>query len=395
MAERKRRGKGEGGIRQRADGRWEATLELGWRDGKRRRKSLFGRTRAEVAQKLREAQVKTERGLPLGDARMTVETLLDRWMDLQRQTDKAANTLAQYEWAIEGHLKPMLGSKRLIHLTAEDVEDMLSDRAAAGAARNSLVRMRSVLAMALTHAVRRDLVARNVADLAHVPSAPKRDSRSLTVDQAKAFLEAAAGDRLNAAYVTMLMVGLRPSEALGLRWSDVDLKTGTVHVRQALKRGHRSRLELGELKTKGSRRSLAAPGPVVEALKAHRRAQLEERMLAGPAWVDLDLVFTTQIGTWIEPRNFRRSFDKVTEKAGLGKWHPHELRHSTVSILSAAGVREEDVADVVGHVTTRMTHQVYRHQITPTIDAGREAMDRLFGSIGGQIGGQPASGGPE
>jgi integrase len=225
------------------------------------------------------------------------------------------------------------------------------------------------------------------------PDGPKRDSRSLTLDQARALLEAATADRLHAAFVTMVMVGLRPSEALGLPWQNVDLDTGTIHVRQALKRGHRSRLELGELKTKGSRRSLAAPAPVVDALRAHRRRQMEERMAAGPAWVDAGLVFTTQIGTWIEPRNFLRMFDRVVDAAGLGKWHPHELRHSTVSLLSAAGVREEDVADIVGHATTRMTHNVYRHQVTPTIDAGRAAMEQIF-AIGGQIGGQRAASGP-
>jgi integrase len=268
---------------------------------------------------------------------------------------------------------------------------MLAELAAGGAARNTMMRLRSVLAMALDQAVRRDLVARNVAALAETPTGPKRDSRSLTLEQAAAFLEAASADRLHAAFVTMLMLGLRPSEALGLPWEHVNLDTGVIAVRQGLKRGHRTRLELGALKTKGSRRSLAAPTPVMDALRAHRRRQLEERMAAGPAWVDTGLVFTTQIGTWIEPRNFLRKFDRVVAAARLGKWHPHELRHSAVSLLSAAGVREEDVADIVGHATTRMTHQVYRHQVTPTIDAGKEAKEQKFG-IGGQVGGQTSFG---
>jgi integrase len=94
--------------------------------------------------------------------------------------------------------------------------------------------------------------------------------------------------------------------------------------------------------------------------------------------MDTGLVFTTSLGTAIDPRNFRRSFTRMTERDGLGRWHPNELRHSAVSLLSAAGVREEDVADVVGHVTTRMTHRVYRHQVAPAITAGKEAMERIF-----------------
>jgi integrase len=154
---------------------------------------------------------------------------------------------------------------------------------------------------------------------------------------------------------------------------------------QAVKRV-RSRSVLGTLKTAGSRRTLAAPAPVVEALRDHRIRQLEERLAVGAAWLDHGLVFTNTLGGLVDATKFNRAFSATTKRAGLGHWHPHELRHSFVSLASFAGVREEDVADVVGHVTTRMTHRVYRHQVTPTLTAGKAAMERLFG---GQVGGQP------
>ena len=388
----KRRGHGEGGIRLRPDGRWEATLDRGWKDGKRDRKSFYGRTRSEVAEKLRNAQAQSDRGLPLGDRRTTVEAHLDRWLQLQRRSGKAAKTIEQYEWAIQ-HLAPALGKRRLVDLTAEEVDDFLGKKAEAGYARNSLMRMRSVLAQALQHAVRRDALARNVAALADTPDGPFTPGRALTVGQAATLLEVMVGDRLEAAYVTMLMTAIRPGEALGLAWEDVDLDAGQMRIRQALKvekgRGGRpGRLVLGQLKTAGSRRTLALPAPALDRLRAHRRRHLEERMEAGPAWRDHGLVFTTEIGTPLSPSNFRRCFDRLTKRAGLGHWHPNELRHSAVSLLSAAGVRLEDVADVAGHTTTRMTGQVYRHQITPTINAGKEPMERLFGGVGGQFGGQ-------
>src|SRR5207245_7929758 len=114
------------------------------------------------------------------------------------------------------------------------------------------------------------------------------------------------------------------------------------------------------------------------ALRTHRLRQLEERVALGPAWRDSGLVFTTAIGTAVHPSNFRRSFSRATMRAGLGHWHPHELRHSAVSLLSAAGVRIEDVADVVGHSTTRTTEAVYRHTVLPATTGAREAMERLF-----------------
>jgi integrase len=303
---------------------------------------------------------------------------LERWLEQQQRTGKAPNTLAQYEWSVRVHLVPTLGRKRLAQLSADDVDRLLADRAAVGAARNTLVRLRAVLGMALDHAMRRDLVSRNVAKLTDTPAGPAKPGRSLTVEQARAFLESTEGDRLHAAYLVMLLLGLRPGETLGLPWDAVDLEAGTVRIHQALKVDRGTQLVVGALKTKGSRRTLALPTPLLEALRAHRRRQTEER-LASPVWHDSGLVFTTTIGTAIDPRNFRRIFGRATGRAGLGRWHPHEMRHSTVSLLSAAGVRLEDVADVVGHATTRMTHEVDRHQVAPTIASGKDAMELLFG----------------
>jgi integrase len=394
VAGRKRRGRGEGGIRLRPDGRWEASIDRGWKDGKRDRRCFYGGTRADVAEKLRRAQAQTDRGLPLGDKRTTVAVHLEHWLTLQQRSAKAVNTVAQYEWAIRKHLVPKLGHRRLVDLTAEHVDDFLGAEAEAGYSRNSLMRMRSVLVQALDQAVKRDALARNVAVLTDTPDGPASAGRTLTREQASALVDAVAGDRLEAAFITMLMLGVRPGETLGLPWDDVDLDAGNVRIRQALK-VERGVPVIGQLKTAGSRRTLALPAPVSDALRAQRRRQLADRMAAGPAWSDSGLVFTTAIGTPLAPRNFRRSFDRLTRRAGLGHWHPNELRHSFTSLCSAAGVRLEDVADMLGHTTTRMTSQVYRHQVTPTISAGKEAMERLFGAsgeLGGQFGGQTVAG---
>jgi integrase len=124
---------------------------------------------------------------------------------------------------------------------------------------------------------------------------------------------------------------------------------------------------------------LDLPTPVVEALRAHRVRQLEERLRAGRAWLDSGLVFTTSVGTPLDPANLRRLFSALTKRAGLGHWTPKELRHSAASLLSASGVPLELVADVLGHDGTRMTAAVYRHAVRPTVAAGAEAMERLFG----------------
>jgi integrase len=180
---------------------------------------------------------------------------------------------------------------------------------------------------------------------------------------------------------------MRPGEVLGLPWSDVELDEGVVRIRQALKReyivgenGRRKQvLVLGSLKTPKSRRSLAAPPILIDALRRHQEAQALDEELAGDAWQDKGLVVMTATGTWVDPANFRRTFSRVTTKAGLGHWKPNELRHSFVSLLNDQGVPLENIADATGHETTRMTSGVYRHLVDPVIRHAAGPMTDLFG----------------
>jgi integrase len=250
---------------------------------------------------------------------------------------------------------------------------------AAGKGRRTVARVRSYLGLALVVAQRRNKISRNVGRIAEMPATPPpAQRRSLTTEQATALLRAAEANRLKALFVTGLMLGLRPGELTGLRWQDVDLKAGRVVVDVSLKR-ERGKLRLGETKTAKSRRVLKIPSPVIDALQAHRVRQKEEQLRAGPSWMNSGLVFTTEVGTPIDPTNLRRAFHKLTDQAGLGPWAPNELRHSAASLLSAAGVPLEEIADVLGHVGTRMLEQHYRHQTRPAVEAHVATMEGLFG----------------
>jgi len=374
-----RRGAGEGAIYySSAHGRWEAALDKGRRpDGRRDRITLSGRTRAEVRAKLREAQRAVEAGLPTGQARMTAD-VCGRYMANLPAAVRSPNTVDGLRWAIDRHILPAIGSRRLRDLLPGEVEDMLRARSAAGVSGSSLRRIHGTLKRVLRYAERHGLASRNVAGLVDCPDGPAKVARSLTIEQASTLLAAARGDRLEALYVTALAVGLRPGEALGLPWSAVSLDLGRLTVGQSLKR-HREGLVIGETKTPRSRRVLDLPPFVVEILRAHRSRQAAERLAVGAAWTDTGLVFTTSIGTPIDPSNLRRGLHRLTTLAGLGHWHPHALRHSAASILSAAGVPIEQISDVLGHEGPRTTAAVYRHLITPTVSAGSAPMQSLFG----------------
>lgn len=377
----KKRGQGEGGLYfSESRQRWVGVLDLGrGADGTRRRTKMYGKTRAEVRRKLEEAQKAAAAGLSADDQRTTVAEFCAYWLRHGiPATAQSPNSIANIEWAVNSHIVPRIGSRRLRELTADDVDKLMRDMANAGYSKHTMVRVHGELARILRFAERRGKVMRNVATLVDVPAGPKKQGRSLTVAEAKALLDVTAGDRLEALYVTGLLMGLRPGELLGLPWVAVDLTKGRLRVSQSLKREH-NKLVIGEPKTLRSRRTLDMPDLVVEALTRHRERQVEDRVAAGDSWVNTGLVFTTAVGTPIDPSNLRREFAKLTRRVGIGHWHPHELRHSAASLLSAAGVPIEQISDVLGHEGPRTTAAVYRHLVNPSVSAGKAPMDAFFG----------------
>lgn len=377
-----RRGAGEGSIfRDPVNGRWRALVDIGAdASGRRQRKKVSGRTRAEVLIKMREVQRDAEDGLASGGRHLTVATLAEEWLR-HCSGELSASTLEVRTWAVRQHLVPALGARRVRQLSAADVSLFLQDLALAGYARASLEKVRGVLIQVLRHAERQGLVARNVAALVPTPAGPRAEGRSLTVEQARILLGAAQGHPLEAAFVLGLTCGLRPGELLGLKWEDVDLDQGVLRVSRAVSRVGGTP-QLGPTKTALSRRQLRLPAGTKDALRQHRTRQQAQEDLMGKHWQDLGLVFPTSRGTLLDSANLRRALRTVTEEAGLGRWHPHELRHSTASLLSAAGVPLEEVADVLGHASTRVTSATYRHRTTPTVEAGAGPMEQLLGSPG-------------
>jgi integrase len=276
-----------------------------------------------------------------------------------------------------------LGPVKIQRLTVGQVERMLRDMAASGASGDNIRRARALLARAIRRAQRDGLVHRNVAELAEVPRGRKRASKAMTLDQVRALLAADLPAWWRAYVVTALTCGLRPGELLGLRWQDVDLREGVIRVRMCLKAlpgtDGRRVLALADLKTDRSRRTLALPRDTATVLRALKAQQAKDRLRLGNNWTDSGLVFAAESGGPRWPQDVRRQFGKLCERAGLGAgWHPHETRHTWVSILSDAGVDIEDIADAAGHITSAVTRNVYRHQLADKLTKASAAMDAIF-----------------
>lgn len=376
----RRRGRGEGSIYRRGDGRWCAILDLGWSGGQRRRRFLYGKTRAETAQRLHDALRAQRDGLPVTGERQTVAAFLSSWLDAVRARVRPA-THERYESYIRLHVAPHIGHLPLARLTPAQLQGLYADRLAAGLSPMSVRHLHAVLHTALDQAERWAVVARNVADLVDAPRAPRHEMTALSPEQVRVLLDAATGERHEALYTVAVTTGMRLGELLALRWRDVDLDAGTAQVRASLVAERGGGFTFAEPKSARSRRQVMLTQAALAALRQHRVRQAEERLHAGPAWDDLDLVFANEVGRPLSRANLvGRSFLPLLRRAGLPRIRFHDLRHTAATLLLGRGVHPRIAADMLGHATVAVTLDTYSH-VTPTMQ--REAvaaLDSLFGA---------------
>ena len=371
-----RRGRGEGGITKRRDGRWMGQADLGWQDGKRRRKSLYGRTKSEVQAKLRETLHRKAHGMPPVPEQETVGTFLRRWLEIKKAGVRQ-RTWTRYEQIVRAHLLPNLDRVRLAQLTPQDVAECLRRVKVSGSAYMARG-ARDVLRTALNQALRWELVSRNVAVLTDPPRHRTREITPLTPRQAGTLLAAVAGHRLEALITVALGLGLRQGEALGLRWEeDVDLEAGNLSVQQTLVRaGREPRFE--EPKTDRSCRTITMPGVVAAALRRHRTRQLEEQLAAGPEWHPSGLVFTTPIGTPIDRGRLHGTFKAILRSAGLPDIRYHDLRHTAATLLLVQGVDLRTIMATLGHSRISQTMDLYAHMMPTLRGHAAEQMNAIL-----------------
>lgn len=392
----KQRGNGEGSVYcetvQRASGttlRWVAQVVV---DGQKRRQ--IAPTEAEAKRQLRKMLAAIDDALPIAPGDLTLKMLLDEWQTKALPNRAlSASAAGAHRWACR-ILIAELGSHKLRNLRVSHVEaafarlavdpsDLNAKRAGRGRTHgrqrlghSSLIKIRSTLNQAVTWAQRRDLIARNIAPLAEIPhiAAAAGEGQSMTVEQAKRFLAAANSTPLVAMWTVMLYLGLRPGEAAGLTWDDIDMKAGTVHVWRNRSVNVRGAAFLNESTKTGDSgiRTLDAPEPVLTVLQVHRTTQKRQQLAAGDGWNHVhDAVFTSPSGALTDPKAVRKEFIAVVTASGVGgHWTPNHLRHSAASLMADAGMPIEQVADQLGHRDLRMLQKHYRHRVRPTIPGG-------------------------
>ncbi len=354
MAARKRRGRGEGSVYRRKDGRWVGQYEA---NGKRR--YVYGDTRAEVSKKITAAMAERDKGLVFDAGNLTLAEYLDLWLDSVRGTVRES-TWVRHEINVRVHIKPNLPCK-LDKLHGLQVQALYRRKLDEGLSPASVLKIHATLTKALKQAVGWKLVPLNVCESVTLPRLEKMEVRPLDAGQMGALLGAARGTGLYALWVVMATTGLRVGEALALSWDDVDLDARRLRVSKTLYRG-----VVGHPKTSNGRRTIKLCGIAVEALEGHSRRG--------------DFVFCNGSGGPINVNNLRyRDWKKLLAIAGLPpRTRLHDLRHSAATLLLSRGVPVKVVSEMWGHHDVAFTLRVYGHVLPDMQDRAADAMDTLF-----------------
>jgi integrase len=363
-----RRGNGEGTISQRKDGRWEARVSLD--DGRR---CFYGTTRTEVAEKLKTALSAQQRGELIVASPQSFEAWAGEWLAAARGPLRYSGW-RKHEERMRNHVVPAIGRTPLAKVTPERLDRLYADKIASGLSAQTVHHIHATIHKCLELAMRRGRVMRNVADLVTPPAVEARDMATLTGDEYRALLREASGD---ATYGPFFIVsgrtGMRKSELLGLRWRDVDLDAGAIHLSTVLERVE-GVLNFAKPKSKAGKRRIQLTTDAVLALRRQRARQRELRLAAGAAWRDLDLVFTREDGQPLAESTLRRAFIAMLRRAGASEIRIHDLRHTVATLLLGADVHQKIVSEMLGHSRTSITMDLYSH-VTPTMQ--REAVSAL------------------
>ena len=322
--------------------RWQAQASIPQELGKPKRRTLYGKTYAEVKEKLDALQRHLADGT-LANTAETVAQYLERWLN---EVDRHVQprTIKDYRYTVERYIIPRIGKIKLDKLTPLKIQALVSDVAdSAGERTANLCRTR--LYSALKQAVHWQLIPRNPVEAVRTLKEQKREQVIWTADEAVKFLDTARAHRLYALFYLAMSTGLRHSELIGTRWVDID--GTTLHVRKS--------------KTEKGVRRVALSDSALEALEEHQKRQEAEKQYLGEAWKDTGLVFASEVGTKLIPRNVTRLRHRLEDEAGVRRATLHDLRHLNVSIRRKLGQDAKLIADQIGHTNPGFTLRLYTH----------------------------------
>jgi integrase len=380
-------------IQKLGPGRYRVWLFLG-RDAKGkqlRRSEVVKGTKAEAEKRERELRRALDTGTFVDAKAGTVEEFMLRWLESVKDK-RSEKTYERYEGMVRNQIVPALGWIKLADLRPLHIESAEAKWATSGNHRTggplsaqSILHLHRCLHTAFQRAVRWRLLAVNPVDGVEAPNVPRREAGFLVPEEAARLLDVIAGSEYELPILVGLYGGLRPSEYLALRWADLDDANGELRITQSVRKVRNDRVTewdgvqltgfaFGPTKTHRSMRPVAIPKELVTLLLAWKGAQAEQRLLAGPDWHDLGLIFTDAAGRPLSIRRVRSFMYGALERAGVRQRKLYSLRHTMATLMLLRRESPKVVAARLGHANETLVLRTYGHLI-PGMD--RDAADRL------------------
>jgi integrase len=365
-----------GQIIKRGDS-WTVRIFLG-RDtnGKRKYFNKTMRGTKKDAQKYLTAKLREkDLGVFIEPASMVLNEFLDKWLEEIAKPRLRENTYNQYVWIAKAYIRQKLGLMKLSDIQAYQVQQSYGELQKQGLSPRTIRYVHIVLSSAMKQAIKWRMIVQNPCELCELPRKVKKEMKCLSPEETRKFLAVAKGNMWFALFLFVIESGLRPEEYLGLQWKDIDFEQKCISVRRAVLERKSGGFYFTEPKTNKSRRKIPISDSVINALKSHRRNQLEERMKIASIYQNYDLVFASEVGTPLQRKNLtNRYFKPLLKKAKLPDIRLYDLRHTTASLLLSAGENPKVVSERLGHASIVLTLDTYSH-VLPTMQ--QTATDKL------------------
>lgn len=370
----KRRGNHEGSIYNRSDGNWRAQITI---DGQRI--GYAAKTRREAQDWLRHMGNRIEKGLSSKAANIRFEEFLNDWLKSKKLTleDQSWRTYCQL---VRDYIAPSLGKIKLGELTSNQIQVFYNDSVDSGVGLRTIQKTHTVIHAALNYATKMGMIGRNPEKATQSPKPVHKEMSFLKTEQVKILLETAkeTNDPFYGLYYLALVTGMRQGELLALTWKNVDLEQGYLNVNYSISRSSGGGLVLKVPKTKSSVRSIKLGNDSIKVLFEQQKRLYQAKKNSNRLWRDTDHVFTSSIGTVIDPSNLLKQFRQLLKKAGLPKIRFHDLRHTAASLMLNNGVDVLVASQRLGHAKPSITLDVYGHLMPSMQNRAADVLEKLI-----------------
>jgi len=372
------RANGTGSIHiDKRNGKYRATyvLNKNKKTGKYIRRSFLADSYEEADKKLKVIIERIKDGQYSVESEMKYKHWLNYWLDDCKVNTIEQTTLDNYKGNLNNHVIPWLGDIKLNDLSVKDIQKFYNhlyeegrEDGTGGLNPRTVQRIHTIISSSLKHAVRCEILTKNVASYAIKRKMRRFEIEPYSLDELKKFLSVTKDEEFYPLFATSALTGLRRGEVLALRWQDVDFDNLMIKVRKSLGQRKISEdskkriIELKDTKTESSRRTIPIGDFLINVLSNHKKEQMEISFKYGrESYNPNDLVFCEKNGDFINPSKYTNEFSKVIKKYNLRKIRLHDIRHAFATILLHEGVSHKYIKDLLGHSTIVTTLDIYTH----------------------------------